>query len=103
MAIFLVVSKPFIKIITPNLVQLYRSHDADICMNYAGSGKEENRNNSYPRKAGFAQPSGLALAPQEPFNCMFVADSESSSIRKIAFKDGAVKNVVGGELDPMVR
>nr|XP_054765448.1 NHL repeat-containing protein 2-like isoform X2 [Lytechinus pictus] len=77
------------------------SHDAGICMSYAGSGKEENRNNSYPRKAGFAQPSGLALAPLEPYNCMFVADSESSSIRRIAFKDGAVKNVVGGELDPM--
>eukprot|EP00057_Strongylocentrotus_purpuratus_P034592 XP_795849.1 PREDICTED: NHL repeat-containing protein 2 [Strongylocentrotus purpuratus] len=77
------------------------SHDAGICMNYAGSGKEENRNNSYPRKAGFAQPSGLALAPQEPFNCMFVADSESSSIRRVSFKDGAVKNVVGGEMDPM--
>ena len=27
----------------------------------AGSGKEENRNNSYPLKSSFAQPSGLAL------------------------------------------
>ncbi|XP_071502157.1 NHL repeat-containing protein 2-like [Diadema antillarum] len=76
-------------------------HAKGTCMNYAGSGKEENRNNSYPRKAGFAQPSGIALAPQEPFNCIFVADSESSTIRRVSFKDGAVKNVVGGEIDPM--
>jgi hypothetical protein len=27
----------------------------------AGSGKEENRNNSYPLKSAFAQPSGLAF------------------------------------------
>ena len=28
----------------------------------AGSGKEENRNNSYPLKSSFAQPSGLAVS-----------------------------------------
>lgn len=72
-------------------------------MNYAGSGKEENRNNSYPHRAGFAQPSGLAMAADDPHKCMFVADSESSSIRSIFFKDGAVKALVGGERDPMVR
>ncbi|PIK58573.1 putative NHL repeat-containing protein 2 [Apostichopus japonicus] len=76
-------------------------HKKGVCMNYAGSGKEENRNNSYPHRASFAQPSGLAMAAEDPYKCMFIADSESSSVRCIHFKDGAVKPVVGGERDPM--
>ncbi|CAN9509252.1 unnamed protein product [Ophioblennius macclurei] len=74
---------------------------AGTCVRWAGSGNEENRNNSYPHKAGFAQPSGLAAAPEEPWGCLFVADSESSSVRTLALKDGAVKMLVGGERDPM--
>ncbi|XP_019938691.2 NHL repeat-containing protein 2 [Paralichthys olivaceus] len=74
---------------------------AGTCVRWAGSGSEENRNNSYPHKAGFAQPSGLALAPEEPRGCLFVADSESSTIRTLALKDGGVKLLVGGERDPM--
>lgn len=31
-----------------------------------------------------------------------MADSESSTIRTLALKDGAVKLLVGGERDPMV-
>lgn len=75
---------------------------AGICVRWAGSGNEENRNNAYPHKAGFAQPSGLALVPEEPWSCMYVADSESSTIRMLALKDGAVKLLVGGERDPLV-
>ncbi|XP_006630895.1 NHL repeat-containing protein 2 [Lepisosteus oculatus] len=71
------------------------------CVRFAGSGNEENRNNAYPNKAGFAQPSGLAPAPEEPWNCIFIADSESSTIRAISLKDGAVKHLVGGERDPL--
>ncbi|KAJ1140331.1 hypothetical protein NDU88_006688 [Pleurodeles waltl] len=71
------------------------------CVRFAGSGNEENRNNSYPHKAGFAQPSGLSLSSEEPWNCLFVADSESSSVRTVSMKDGAVKHLVGGERDPM--
>lgn len=71
-------------------------------MRFAGSGNEENRNNAYPHKAGLAQPSGLALAQTEPWECLFIADSESSTIRSLSLKDGAVKHVVGGERDPMV-
>uniref|UniRef100_UPI0037E8CC58 NHL repeat-containing protein 2 n=1 Tax=Semicossyphus pulcher TaxID=241346 RepID=UPI0037E8CC58 len=74
---------------------------AGTCVRWAGSGSEENRNNSYPHKAGFAQPSGLASAPEEPWSCLYVADSESSTIRTLALKDGAVKLLVGGERDPM--
>ncbi|XP_077205934.1 NHL repeat-containing protein 2 [Paroedura picta] len=71
------------------------------CLRFAGSGNEENRNNAYPHKASFAQPSGLSLAAEEPWNCLFVADSESSTVRTISMKDGAVKHLVGGERDPM--
>ncbi|XP_055031973.2 NHL repeat-containing protein 2 isoform X2 [Misgurnus anguillicaudatus] len=71
------------------------------CVRFAGSGNEENRNNAYPHKAGLAQPSGLALAPKEPWECLFIADSESSTIRSLSLKDGAVKHVVGGERDPL--
>uniref|UniRef100_A0A8C3AN03 NHL repeat-containing protein 2 n=1 Tax=Cyclopterus lumpus TaxID=8103 RepID=A0A8C3AN03_CYCLU len=74
---------------------------AGTCLRWAGSGSEENRNNSYPHKAGFAQPSGLASAPEEPWGCLYVADSESSTIRTLALKDGAVKLLVGGERDPL--
>ncbi|XP_053548671.1 NHL repeat-containing protein 2 [Bombina bombina] len=71
------------------------------CIRFAGSGNEENRNNSYPHKAGFAQPSGLSVCLDEPWKCLFVADSESSTVRTISLKDGAVKHLVGGERDPM--
>ncbi|KAM5126901.1 NHL repeat-containing protein 2 [Mantella aurantiaca] len=71
------------------------------CIRFAGSGNEENRNNSYPHKAAFAQPSGLSPAPEEPWNCLFIADSESSSIRSVSLKDGAVRHLAGGERDPM--
>ena len=65
---------------------------------------EENKNNSYPRKAGFAQPSGLAYGRLclEKEGHLFVADSESSSVRSVSLKDGAVKNVVGGDINPEV-
>ena len=68
------------------------------CVRIAGSGAEENRNNCYPAKAAFAQPSGLCRAG----DLLFVADSESSSIRQMSLKDGAVKAVVGGDRDPSV-
>lgn len=71
------------------------------CVRFAGSGNEENRNNAYPHKAGLAQPSGLTCASKEPWSCLFVADSESSTIRSLSLSDGAVKHVVGGERDPL--
>ncbi|XP_036919774.1 NHL repeat-containing protein 2 [Sturnira hondurensis] len=70
------------------------------CLRFAGSGNEENRNNAYPHKAGFAQPSGLSLASEDPWSCLFVADSESSTVRVVSLRDGAVKPLVGGERDP---
>ncbi|XP_041368681.1 NHL repeat-containing protein 2-like isoform X1 [Gigantopelta aegis] len=73
---------------------------AKTCVRFAGSGNEENRNNSYPQKAAFAQPSGLALSPRGNLNMLYIADAESSSVRQISLKDGMVKALVGGERDP---
>ncbi|KAL1429292.1 hypothetical protein MTO96_016503 [Rhipicephalus appendiculatus] len=67
------------------------------CVCIAGSGAEGNRNNSYPLRATFAQPSGLCFQPP---SSLHIADSESSSIRSLSLKNGTVRNVVGGGLDP---
>ncbi|XP_055955641.1 NHL repeat-containing protein 2 [Patella vulgata] len=75
-------------------------YPAFTCVRFVGSGAEENRNNSYPQKAGLAQPSGVVISHDEEVNSLFIADSESSTIRTISLKDGAVKNLVGGERDP---
>lgn len=80
----------------------------------AGSGREENRNNFYNgQRASFAQPSGLCLSkPIYSHNgsivcnpSLFIADSESSSVRRM-YLDPAGKfkvvNVAGGSPDPTV-
>ncbi|XP_037089744.1 NHL repeat-containing protein 2-like [Pollicipes pollicipes] len=71
---------------------------AGTCLRVAGSGQEENRNNSYPQRAAFAQPSGLTWDAAGAR--LLVADSESSSVRQVALADGAVRAVVGGARDP---
>ncbi|GFO25865.1 nhl repeat-containing protein 2-like [Plakobranchus ocellatus] len=73
-----------------------KSYPIGTCIRFAGSGLEENRNNSYPDKAGFAQPSGLAISQ----HVLYVADSESSSIRSVSLDSCKVAGVVGGERDP---
>lgn len=82
-----------------------------LCTMIAGTGKEENRNNSYNgQRASFAQPSGLCLTkPQSRAGhgdpSLYIADSESSSIRRM-FLDSMGKyrvvNVAGGSPDPTV-
>jgi len=75
----------------------------------AGTGKEENRNNSYNgQRASFAQPSGLCLAKSRngTEQSLYIADSESSSIRRMYLDSMGkykVLNVAGGSPDPTVR
>ncbi|KAJ8898542.1 hypothetical protein PR048_003902 [Dryococelus australis] len=71
---------------------------AGDCFAVAGSGKEENRNNTYPLSAGFAQPSGLTYCPLK--EVVYIADSESSSIRQLSLTTGKVSSIVGGDIDP---
>ena len=66
------------------------------CQIFAGSGAEENRNHRDLKRAGFAQPSGLSLRS----DVLYVADSESSSVRKIQLPSGPVTWLVGGQRDP---
>lgn len=85
----------------------------------AGTGREENRNNSYNgQRASFAQPSGLCIAkplnnhsfrngsgPGGPEPSLYIADSESSSVRRMSLDSlGRYKvlNVAGGSPDPSV-
>lgn len=77
----------------------FRKFEPRTCVSLIGNGMEENRNNSYPQNAAFAQPSGLAMAK----DYLFIADSESSSIRKASMVDGKVLAVVGGDRNPQVR
>uniref|UniRef100_A0A2C9JRW6 Thioredoxin domain-containing protein n=1 Tax=Biomphalaria glabrata TaxID=6526 RepID=A0A2C9JRW6_BIOGL len=77
-----------------------KSYVSGTCLCFAGSGQEENRNNSYPDKASFAQPSGLALSMEDSKGKLYIADSESSSVRYISLSDGKVCGLVGGERDP---
>ncbi|CAG5075930.1 Similar to Nhlrc2: NHL repeat-containing protein 2 (Mus musculus) [Cotesia congregata] len=76
-----------------------RQYKAKTCSAIVGSGKEENRNNSYPHAAGLAQPSGLAVA--QGIKALFFADSESSSVRRVHMLDGKVTGVVGADKNPM--
>ncbi|XP_067942575.1 NHL repeat-containing protein 2-like [Watersipora subatra] len=73
-------------------------YDEDTCAAIVGSGAEENRNNSYPMKAGLAQPSGLSI--DSVGELCYIADSESSTIRQLSLADGKVKGMAGGALDP---
>jgi DNA-binding beta-propeller fold protein YncE len=73
--------------------------NANTCISIAGNGEERNRNNDYPKQASFAQPSGLCLLRN--LQELFIADSESSTIRKMSLESGKVSAVVGGLKDPM--
>lgn len=62
---------------------------------FAGTGMER-RQDGPRRAAGFAQPSGLATDGRR----LFVADSESSSVRMLDLATGQVTTVAGGGPDP---
>lgn len=67
---------------------------------FVGSGREENRNNTYRRRAGLAQPSGLFLDRKKLL--LYFADSESSTVRVVDLNKGAaVCRLIGGAIDPM--
>lgn len=77
----------------------YKQYPTMSCAAIVGTGHEENRNNSYPNNASFAQPSGLALSRETKE--LYIADSESSCVRKISLSDGKVMPVVGGDRNPL--
>ena len=60
---------------------------------WSGSGAEMNLNGDTLEDTAWAQPSGLTLSPEE----LFIADSESSSIRAINLKTHNARTLVGGD------
>uniref|UniRef100_A0A182P8E0 Thioredoxin-like fold domain-containing protein n=1 Tax=Anopheles epiroticus TaxID=199890 RepID=A0A182P8E0_9DIPT len=71
----------------------FKKYGAGTCWAIAGSGHEQNRNTSYPHSAAFAQPSGLAI--NRTAKEVYLADSESSAIRKISLDLFAFGDVDG--------
>jgi len=63
---------------------------------WAGDGTERRLDGSQPSQAAFAQPSGLATDGKS----IFVADSESSSIRRIDLASGTVSTLAGTQAEP---
>ncbi len=63
------------------------------CRNYSGTGREQNYNHSDRLEAAWAQPSGLTIGD----GWLFVADSESSSVRGIQLASGNTRTFVGGD------
>ena len=72
------------------------------CSAIIGSGIEENRNSSEPMSADLASPRGICNGIMNGEPVLFIADSNSSSIRVVTLRDGNVVNLVGGDADPTV-
>ncbi|CAF0905294.1 unnamed protein product [Rotaria sordida] len=70
------------------------------CSAIIGSGTEENRNSSEPMTAGLAGPRGICNGIMNGGPVLFIADSDSSTIRVVTLQDGHVANLVGGNGDP---
>ncbi|CAB3231248.1 unnamed protein product [Arctia plantaginis] len=78
----------------------YKTYTEGTCACIAGSGAEAARNSAYPNTAAFAQPSGLTLRTGNNPE-IFIADSESSSIRRLALATGQVSTLCGGDRNPL--
>ena len=64
-----------------------------IAQNFSGNGSEQNLNHPDPLQAAWAQPSGLTIGMNE----LFIADSESSTVRSINLNSGSTRTIAGGE------
>lgn len=52
--------------------------------------------------ATLAAPCGICNGIMNGQSVLFIADSNSSSIRVVTLEDGTVNNLVGGDPDPTV-
>jgi sugar lactone lactonase YvrE len=68
---------------------------AGTVANFSGNGYERNQNGAGPLTTSWAQPSGLSLAPDG--GALYVADSESSTVRRLDLSSGGSQAVVGGD------
>eukprot|EP00850_Spirogloea_muscicola_P023380 SM000352S13428 [mRNA] locus=s352:43307:48636:- [translate_table: standard] len=65
------------------------------CRSFSGDGYERNLNGSRGAKVSYAQPSGISIAPGGTE--MYVADSESSSVRVVNLDTGGALLCAGGD------
>ena len=61
--------------------------------NFSGNGSEQNLNHADRLLAAWAQPSGLSVGDGQ----LFIADSESSTVRSIDLTSGSSRTIAGGE------
>jgi hypothetical protein len=80
----------------------HRILQKNSCSAIIGSGVEENRNSSEPMSACLSAPRGICNGIMNDQPVLFIADSNSSSIRVVTLQDGNVTNLVGGDADPTV-
>lgn len=69
--------------------------DTGVAKNYSGCGAEQNYNSVNVQLAAWAQPAGIAKGEHQ----LYVADSESSTIRSIDLMANSTSTLVGGSAD----
>ncbi|XP_034222109.1 protein SUPPRESSOR OF QUENCHING 1, chloroplastic isoform X2 [Prunus dulcis] len=69
--------------------------DGGVTRAFSGDGYERNLNGSSSSSTSFAQPSGISLSLD--LKELYIADSESSSIRALDLKTGGSKLLAGGD------
>ncbi|XP_050383338.1 protein SUPPRESSOR OF QUENCHING 1, chloroplastic isoform X2 [Argentina anserina] len=76
--------------------QIWQLDTADgVTRAFSGDGYERNLNGSSASSTSFAQPSGISLSPD--MTQLYIADSESSSIRALDLKTGGSRLLAGGD------
>ncbi|KAL4421480.1 hypothetical protein ABPG75_010771 [Micractinium tetrahymenae] len=68
---------------------------AKVAESFSGTGYERNQNGTGGLTTSWAQPSGLSLSPGG--DALFVADSESSTVRRLDLRSGGSQACVGGD------
>ena len=72
------------------------------CSAIVGSGIQGNQNGHDPMSVRLAAPRGICSGKMNRQAVLFIADSNSSSIRVVTLKNGNVANLAGGDPDPQV-
>ncbi|EEF49975.1 2-deoxyglucose-6-phosphate phosphatase, putative [Ricinus communis] len=76
--------------------QIWEHNNADgVTRAFSGDGYERNLNGSSSTSTSFAQPSGISLSPD--LKEVYIADSESSSIRVLDLTTGGSRLLAGGD------
>ena len=70
--------------------------DSGVAAAVSGTGAERNQNGATGGSTAWAQPSGVTFIPH-PINQVLVADSESSSIRRLNLLTGGGAACIGGD------